>query len=116
MREEISYRVAHYRKLAGFTQSIMAEKLGMELAKYSRLERNGNMSLKTIKQIADILNIDSDILLCDEPSPPEPKSELFVLTAKEKALITIFRNLPKKNQNKLCKYALDLAGSKTEKK
>ena len=68
-REEIylGKKIRQYRKEAGLTQEVMAEKLGLS-SKYIQFIENGRRrpSLKVVYKIAHILNVDICKLFCSE--------------------------------------------------
>ena len=76
MRTEYSNRyitmglkIAYYRKKAGFTQEILAEKIGKSVNFLSQIEGTGTVrgvSLETLFKIADILSIPPAKLLEDD--------------------------------------------------
>jgi len=68
-------RIREYRLKRGFTQSQMAEKLGMTEANFSSYERNKSIPPgDKLNQIADILNVSIDYLL-GRTNDPEPQFE-----------------------------------------
>jgi len=68
-KEEIhlAKKIRQYRKEAGLTQEIMAEKLGLS-SKYIRFIENGRRrpSLKVVYKIAKILGVDTCKLFCPD--------------------------------------------------
>ena len=65
-------RLKELRINAGYTQTELAELLGMEQTNYSQYERGiKNLGSKTIKKLCIIYNISADYLLelIDEPRP-----------------------------------------------
>ena len=118
---EINKRVTKYRKKNGMKQYQVAEMLGMKLSSYSQMERLGDISAERIRKLAEIFNMDVRNLLYDEnfPNPgPAPvyNPEKFILLPAltngmsympvhniESALITIYRNeFKKENQKQIC--------------
>lgn len=78
MNKKIGRRVAAARKQAGMTQELLAEKLNISVSAVSRLETGtGMVSIERLLNIARILNVGLQDLLCD----------LFVYTAKEDSII-----------------------------
>lgn len=62
-------KIAYYRKKAGFTQEVLAEKIGMSVNFLSQVEGTGTVrgvSLETLFKIADILGIPPAKLLEDD--------------------------------------------------
>ena len=67
MREEYLKNIKHYRKVFKVSQEHMAEKLGIDLSSYNRIE-NGRvqMSVKKLYQISEILNVPAEYLVAGE--------------------------------------------------
>lgn len=63
----LAKKIRQYRKEAGLTQEVMAEKLGLS-AKYIQFIENGRRSpsLKVVYKIAKILRVDVCRLFCSE--------------------------------------------------
>ncbi len=62
-------KIAYYRKKAGYTQEVFAEKVGKSLNFISQVEGPGTVrgvSLETLFKIADVLNIPPAKLLEDD--------------------------------------------------
>ena len=62
-------KIAYYRKKAGYTQEVFAEKVGKSLNFISQVEGPGTVrgvSLETLFKIADVLNISPSKLLEDD--------------------------------------------------
>ena len=62
-------KIAYYRKKAGFTQEVLAEKIGKSVNFLSQIEGTGTVrgiSLETLFKIADILGIPPAKLLEDD--------------------------------------------------
>ena len=59
--------IKHYRKVFKISQEHMAEKLGMDISSYNRIE-NGRvqMSVKKLYQISEIINIPVEYLVAEE--------------------------------------------------
>ena len=62
----INQRVARYRKLKDLNQTQMADFMGIKTSTYSQKERKGKITAEEIIKIAEILNVDVDILLYGE--------------------------------------------------
>ena len=65
----IGLKIAYYRKKKGYTQTELAQRIGMSVAYLGQLERGnrGNsFSLAILYQIADELEIDAGILMDNE--------------------------------------------------
>lgn len=62
-------KIAYYRKKAGYTQQVFAEKVGKSLNFISQVEGPGTVrgvSLETLFKIAEVLNIPPSKLLEDD--------------------------------------------------
>ena len=62
-------KIAYYRKKAGFTQEVLAEKIGKSVNFLSQVEGTGTVrgvSLETLFMIADVLSIPPAKLLEDD--------------------------------------------------
>lgn len=60
-------RIKKYRELCGFSQAQMAEKLNMTQSTYCRIEqKEENLTIRQLKEIALILNVQVIQLLPDE--------------------------------------------------
>lgn len=68
-REEmyLGKKIRQYRKVAGFTQEVMAEKLGLS-SKYIQFIENGRRSpsLKVVYKITKVLKVDICKLFCQK--------------------------------------------------
>lgn len=62
-------KIAYYRKKAGFTQEVLAEKIGKSVNFLSQIEGTGTVrgiSLETLFKMADVLGIPPAKLLEDD--------------------------------------------------
>ena len=65
----LGLKIAYYRKRAGFTQEVFAEKIGKSLNFLGQVEGPGTIrgvSLETLFKIADVLGIPPSKLLEDD--------------------------------------------------
>lgn len=65
----LGLKIAYYRKKAGFTQEVFAEKIGKSLNFIGQVEGTGTIrgiSLETLFKIADVLGISPAKLLEDD--------------------------------------------------
>mgnify|MGYP003290494784 CR=1 FL=1 len=65
----LGLKIAYYRKKAGFTQEVFAEKIGKSVNFLAQVEGTGTtkgVSLETLFKIADILNISPAKFLEDD--------------------------------------------------
>lgn len=130
MADTINARVARCRKLRDMTQADVAEKLGMKCSTYSQMERKGNISAQMVLHLANIFEIEPDVILYGENMPlrptvvadpilpqPEPKPPIHVdppliLTDRETNIIRIIRNLSKDKKEEAISYILSLHNNK----
>jgi len=78
-------RIKKYRRIRGYTQAQMADKLGMTEANFSSYERDKSKPpSEKLSQIATILNVSTDYLLgfTDDPTPGL-KAGAFILETGE---------------------------------
>ena len=62
-------KIAYYRKLAGYTQEVFAEKIGRSVNFLAQVEGTGTtrgISLETLFKMADVLGIPASKLLEDD--------------------------------------------------
>lgn len=65
----MAYRIRAFRKLKGYTQTELADLLGVSIAIVGSIERGTRKpDSRVIKKIAEVLNIDQE-----ELNPAEPK-------------------------------------------
>ena len=128
----VNQRIFHYRKLAGLTQAEVAERMGMKIPTYSKMEREGRITVDKLEKIAAILEININYLLKDTPKAvktvyipihtpedevsgtnvveqPIPTEKPFIVppyvpTNRERNAMKIVHNLPKADQDEI--YAL----------
>lgn len=65
----LGLKIAYYRKKAGFTQEVFAEKIGKSVNFLAQVEGTGTtkgVSLETLFKIADILNVSPAKFLEDD--------------------------------------------------
>ena len=73
---EIGNKLLSIRKLAGLTQSEVAERAGLSMRTYADIERGSvNMRIETILRICEVLHITPDEILTDDESFPASKQE-----------------------------------------
>lgn len=120
----VNQRIFHYRRLAGLTQAEVAEKMGLKLPTYSKMEREGRITIDKLEKIAKILEMDMEELITGKkkelplyipvPIPPKPDGEVivkqpeppikvteYIPTAREKAAMKAVHNLPKNVQEEI---------------
>ena len=59
----VNQRIFHYRKLAGLTQAEVADQMGLKLNTYSKMEREGKITVDKLIKLAQILDVDYDLLV-----------------------------------------------------
>lgn len=86
----IGNRISHIRKERGYTQEKLAELAGISIQFLSDIENNKkNMTVTTLKKIADSLNITTDYIIYGREE------------SDENTMISVMRNtLSKKNRKK----------------
>lgn len=122
MKLEINKRVYEARKKKGFTQKIMAEKMGLNETTYSQMEREGEIKAHRLVQIAEILQVNIlDLLYGKEPDTsalpnrvgfaqsafPEDQIadfEPFILKKQEENFIKVLRSLSKEDRNEVIAF------------
>ena len=65
----LGLKIAYYRKKAGFTQEVLAEKIGKSVNFLAQVEGTGTtrgVSLETLFKIADVLDIPASKFLEDD--------------------------------------------------
>jgi transcriptional regulator with XRE-family HTH domain len=67
---KVGQRIAALRRAAGLTQAALAERLGVSVERVSRIERDGNLTVRTIVTVANAL----DVTAADFWKEPEPES------------------------------------------
>jgi transcriptional regulator with XRE-family HTH domain len=78
--ERLSANIASQRKALGFTQAVLAERLGVDTETLSRFERGKHLpSLATLERLAGILRVTVAELLSEES--PEPTDDALLLTS-----------------------------------
>lgn len=86
----IGKRISHIRKERGYTQEQLAESAGISIQFISDIENNKkNMTVNTLKKIADTLNITTDYIIYGREEPNE-----------DTAISHMLNKLSKKNKKK----------------
>ncbi len=75
MENDINVRIRKYRKAKKMTQEELGNALGMKCSTYSQMERKGKITVGMAQKIADILDVDPDMIMYGEkttslPFPP----------------------------------------------
>lgn len=139
----INRRLAHYRKLKGFTQEELAELLDMKPSTYSQMERMGNIDCERLVRISEIIKVDIlDLLygeekaneirknyvkmaiLCGElpditgaPKPkPNPEPPEPSLTVRDQNHISVIHNLYPEDKTRVYEFAYDLFKNKRQRR
>ena len=124
MEETINQRIKNFRRRLNYTQEQIALKMGMKPSTYSQMERCGKISSERITKLAQILETDAVTLLYGEKQnitnfvePIEPKVEkpLVIpnltsndLTAREAALVKMFKNISEPNKTLIYEFVFKL--------
>ena len=75
----IAKRIKTARKFAGLTQEQLAEKIDISTNAVAKLENNlMTVSLQTLVNIANVLHMDINDLLCDECTAEESSQDVFL--------------------------------------
>ena len=128
MNLEVNKRIRKYREEKKISQEKVGRAIGMKCNAYSRMEREGNISVADALGIADALGVDPDLIIYGEIryreplfAPVEPKpiiahdpfseeskiytcyvEDEFEFSIEEKAMILTFRNrLSEEDKNKV---------------
>jgi len=68
IRESFGRNLRHYRKRAGLSQEVVAERMGVDRAHVSSMERGRqNVTLLTLWQAAEALQVSAADLVCEPP-------------------------------------------------
>lgn len=128
----INRRIAGLRKLAGFTQEQVAEKLDMKRNTYARIEHHGNPSPEMIDKLSKLFGVPVQRFFSDETLDFSPISEttipkrlsesslldtsdLFPIKIEEANLLRILRALPKENTDAVIKFVNELYENRNKK-
>jgi transcriptional regulator with XRE-family HTH domain len=66
MRARVAANIKRCRQRAGFTQTALAQRLGVSQRYVAMLEQNArNLSIETLMRIAESLDVDITQLICD---------------------------------------------------
>ena len=108
MSEKLKNRIVYFRKLAGYTQSSFAEQLNLKTGTYAKREINGNFSIETLEQIAEILDIELVDLLTDQNSEnskivKRTPTDKIKLTCLEESIVNTLRYIPYERKEALLK-------------
>ena len=108
----VNERMKYYRRLFGYKQSDIAEKLGMPTSTYSAKERVGNIDCDFLINFSQVLGIDPSLVLFTEK--PQVKTEMptFELSDREEGLVKMYRNVTKSKKDIIFKFVYDLFKNK----
>ena len=128
---EINRRVQKLRKEKGYTQAELARLLGLKTSTYSQMEQHGNITANMVIRLAEIFNVDTDIILFGEikqagkPNieelmkvlPYQINSYYFIMKVNndERNMLTSFRNISKKRQEMVMRFVYDLVMNRRSK-
>lgn len=116
-------RIKEMRKLRGFTQEELAQKLGLKDSAIAKYEsgRVENIKRNVIAEMAKVLDCSPVYLLCldEDAPPPNPETDFcFSLSDEEKHLILKYRDLAQEDKNminRILEYSSQLSGSHKDK-
>ncbi len=128
----INRRIAGLRKLAGYTQEQVAEKLDMKRNTYARIEHHGNPSPEMIDKLSKLFGVPVQRFFSDETLDFSPisattipkrlsesslldTSDLFPIKIEEANLLRILRALPKENTDAVIKFVNELYENRNKK-
>ncbi len=110
--ESIGKKLKKYRKEIGLTQLQVAEKANISRSHYASLESDKyNPSLDTLTNIANVLNIDTTLLLGESDNKVvkiENKSKELILSDNEQSLLDDYRLLNTDGQKEANKRVKEL--------
>lgn len=107
--ETIGMKLKKHRKNVGLTQQQVATKANISRSHYASLESDKyNPSLDTLKNIANVLNIDVTLLLEKEDVENENKTNEIVLSKNEQILLDDYRLLNTDGQKEANKRVKEL--------
>ncbi|MCH5198489.1 MAG: helix-turn-helix transcriptional regulator [Oscillospiraceae bacterium] len=101
LNDELRKKLREFRKISGFTQQEIAEKLGIDRSTYAYYE-SGRTQIPTLKlfDLALIYNIDvsdfgeTDMIALNDPNKTKnEKSEMGKLTRDEREIVALYRLL-----------------------
>lgn len=96
MNENIGETIRKIRELKNYSQSYMAERLGLSVSGYGKIERNETeLTLTRIKQIADVFEMDFTKLLSFD------KSLIFNICNNHNGYGGLIHNHQNNNENNL---------------
>ncbi len=98
MSKEFGNKIYQLRKALGLTQQDIADAINVDRSTYSNYERGvTEPDLKTLKRIADILNVSVDVLLSDKNDVKKVADRsdmpMYNLPKSEKLLLVKYRIL-----------------------
>ncbi len=67
MDSSINERIRKYRTQKKLNQTQLGERLGIKCSTYSQMERRGNISVEMALKIAEVLEVDPNLIIYDEP-------------------------------------------------
>ena len=128
----INRRIAGYRKLAGFTQEQVAEKLGMKRNTYARIEHHGNPSPEMIDNLSKLFNVPVQKFFSEEMADfsgiseaPVTKrmndvylldtTDILPLKIDEAYLLRVLRSLPQEYTNAAIDFINDIYKNRNNK-
>lgn len=92
MDSKINERIKKYRNEKKISQKELGAAIGMKMNAYSRMEREGNITVEDAIAIARVLDIDPDLLIYGEKTIEFSTIEPTVLVAEDPYKNTSFLN------------------------
>lgn len=92
MDSKINERIKKYRNEKKISQKELGAAIGMKMNAYSRMEREGNITVDDAIAIARVLDIDPDLLIYGEKTIEFSTIEPIVLVAEDPYKNTSFLN------------------------
>ena len=105
----VAEKLRHYREASALSQQQVADALGINRTTYTKYETgDSHPKLKTLVEIAAILNVPAESLLPERPDnkgstrqikdSPLINSPIFQLSKDERGLVAIYRTLSKEGK------------------
>ena len=101
----ICSKIIHYRQLTGYTPEKLAEILGMDVDTYIQKERNIDLDLMFLNNIATILEIDIKDLFSDSTPILGIRRKPILITHLEENFIEKLRVIPREVQREIFNLA-----------
>ena len=113
----INKRIASIRRLNGYTQSQIADLLGMKASTYSQMERVGKVPTSVILKFSELFKVHPTVILCGEKENEKDNKkhgDSYSLTNLEAFMIKTFRNLSTNDKIAFFRY-IEFLGDENKK-